>query len=93
VHTSTRTLLRRRQEQLAGKSTLSFTKKSVPELNDQPSYILPATTPSRLFFLSFFLSVFLSFFLLLLLLSFLSFSLSLSLLHGHEALSKNIIHG
>ena len=39
MHTSTRTLLRRRQEQLAVKSTLSLTKKSVPELNDQPSYI------------------------------------------------------
>ena len=38
MQTSTRTLLCRRQEQLAGKSTLSLTKKSVPELNDQPSY-------------------------------------------------------
>ena len=39
MHTSTRTLLRRRQDQLAGKSTLQLKKKSVPELNDQPSYI------------------------------------------------------
>jgi len=37
VHTSTTTLLRRRQDQLVVKSTLSLTKKSVPELNDQPS--------------------------------------------------------
>ena len=43
MHTSTRTLLRRRQEQLAVKSTLSLTKKSVPELNDQPSYICLGT--------------------------------------------------
>jgi len=41
VHTSTRTLLRRRQDQLAVKSTLSLKKKSVPELNDQSLYILP----------------------------------------------------
>ena len=38
VHASTRTLIRRRQDLLAVKSTLSLTKKSVPELNDQPSY-------------------------------------------------------
>jgi len=37
VHTSTRGLLQRRQDQLAVKSTLSLTKKSVPELNDQPT--------------------------------------------------------
>ena len=39
MHTSIRTLLRRGQDQLADKSTLSLTKKSVPELNDQPSYL------------------------------------------------------
>ena len=39
MHTSTRTLFWRRQDQLAGKSTHSLTKKSVPELNDQPTYI------------------------------------------------------
>ena len=38
MHTSTRTLFWRRQDQVAGKSTHSLTKKSVPELNDQPTY-------------------------------------------------------
>jgi len=33
-----RTLLRRRQDQIAIKSPLSLTKKSVPELNDQSTY-------------------------------------------------------
>jgi len=32
------TLFWRRQDQLAGKSTHSLTKNSVPELNDQPTY-------------------------------------------------------
>ena len=35
-----RTLLRRRQDQPAVKSTLSLTKKSFPELNDQSAYVL-----------------------------------------------------
>ena len=39
MHTSTRTLFWRRQDQLAGKSTHSLTKNSVPELNDQPTYV------------------------------------------------------
>jgi len=32
VHTSTRTLLRRRQDQLADKSTLSLTKEIIPRI-------------------------------------------------------------
>ena len=40
MNTSTRTLLRRRQDQLAVKSTLSLTKNSVPELNDRSLYII-----------------------------------------------------
>ena len=45
MHTSTRTLFRRRQDQLAVKSTYSLTKKSVPELNDQPMYNLADPLP------------------------------------------------
>jgi len=33
-----------RQDQLAGKSTHSLTNKSVPELNDQPTYITANVT-------------------------------------------------
>jgi len=33
------TLLRKRRDQLAVKSTHSLTKKSIPELNDQPTYM------------------------------------------------------
>jgi hypothetical protein len=39
VHTSTRTLLGRIEDQLAVKSAHLLTKKSVLELNDQPMYI------------------------------------------------------